>query len=227
MKILVCGCSYFTHDTNYPGTHFTELLAQKLNATCINLACPGASNFLIRLQVQAIKETKPDLVLLGFTSPDRLEYFINHDHAYHPWFHVHNIKYLNENKCIKSKYSTISSSSLFELVKSKEHSTAATEFVKHFYNHRLQKHKDSLIAQTVLTYLESQKIPYLYTEGGLEDDEMMLFVDFKKNKVESGNPWHFTSKGEERELRTYHTTSTSQIELTEIWMEKILKSSLY
>lgn len=221
MKILVCGCSYFTTDSNWPNTHFTEIIAEKLNANLINLAERGSSNFAIRLQVQSCYEIKPDLVILGFTFPDRIEHNFNNK-KYNSNMHVHNLKYNQVREFLKDQYASIQSDPMPALIKSDtELSPVVKNYVKYFYNYELQKHKDYLIAQTALYFLKTNNIPFVFSEAGLGSDNLGLFKDFKNNWVKSGNPWPLTSKGEKMWQRVYHTQSEEQIKLAEIWLKKI------
>jgi hypothetical protein len=57
MKVLICGDSYCTNDTDYPGLHWTEkMLAQSAQLEICNLAHGGCSNAMILLQLlQGIK----------------------------------------------------------------------------------------------------------------------------------------------------------------------------
>lgn len=223
MKILVCGCSYFTIDSNWPNTHFTEIIAEKLNANLINLAERGSSNFAIRLQVQSCLEIKPDLVILGFTCPDRLEHNFGNKN-YNSNMHVHNLKYLQDSKFVNDRYACIKSDPIPALIQSDtDLAPVVKNYVKYFYNYELQKHKDYLIAQTALYFLKTNDIPFVFSEAGLGSDNLRLFKDFKNNFVASGNPWPFTSKGEKMWERAYHTESEQQIKLAEIWFNKINK----
>lgn len=221
MKIQVCGCSYFTTDPNYPNTHFTEIIADKLSASLINLAERGSSNFAIRLQVQSCLEFKPDLIILGFTSPDRLDYMFE-DKDYNPNMHVHNLKYLENREFVKNQCATIKSDPIPALIRSdSDLAQGAKDYVKYFYNYELQKHKDYLVAQTALFFLKTQGIPFVFSEGGLGFDNLGLLKDFKENFVAAGSPWEYTSKDDTMWQRTYHTGSEQQVKLAEIWLNKI------
>lgn len=223
MKIQVCGCSYFSLDKNFPNTHFTEILANQLNATLINLSSPGSSNFAIRLQVQSSLEFKPDLVVLGFTSPDRLDYPVDVKNNYKPSYHVHNLYYNDSPPFIKSNLASIKSDPIPALSRSNNQDCvqAVKQYVNYFYDYNLQKHKDYIIAQSALYFLRTKNIPFIFSEGGLGNDDFGLFSDFEMHHVKSGNPWDYTSKGDDMWSRSYHTNSESQIKLSEIWLENI------
>lgn len=72
-KILVCGDSFLSCDLNYPGTHFSELLADYYDCELISLARQGISTNSIRLQCNECLKYNPDLVLIGGTDETRFE----------------------------------------------------------------------------------------------------------------------------------------------------------
>lgn len=79
-KVFICGASDCTQDSKYLGQSWHEKLAQQLSATyeIHNLAVPGASNFLIRLQIDRAVESGAQAIIIHFTSSVRTEITINH-----------------------------------------------------------------------------------------------------------------------------------------------------
>lgn len=72
-KLAVCGDSFSAVSTILPGTHYSELLADRLGWQLLNYARRGCSNGGIRLQIQeAIKQTA-DFVIIVPTGWDRME----------------------------------------------------------------------------------------------------------------------------------------------------------
>lgn len=74
-KLTICGCSFsaISNKEQYKNTHFSEILAKKINYDLRNFARAGASNGAIRIQIdQAIQENS-DLVIIFPTSYDRIE----------------------------------------------------------------------------------------------------------------------------------------------------------
>lgn len=61
--IVVCGDSFYFDDPSFPDIHWTSKIS---NVT--NLSVPGASNFVIRLQIDKAIELKPEFIAVSFTS---------------------------------------------------------------------------------------------------------------------------------------------------------------
>jgi hypothetical protein len=71
MNIVLCGDSYYDFDDRYPGLHWADQLSSH---TVYRLAKGGSTNFLIWHQIQHVTHFNPDLVLISFTSSDRIEF---------------------------------------------------------------------------------------------------------------------------------------------------------
>ncbi len=78
-KLMVCGCSFSatTLKEEYFGTHFSEILAKRLDWDLSNLAYAGCSNGGIRLQIQEVIKQKPDFAIIIPSFFDRTEIPIN------------------------------------------------------------------------------------------------------------------------------------------------------
>lgn len=74
--IISCGDSFMTpvHGPTYEGTHFTEIVAKSLGANLIAFARSGMSNGGICLQIEVAINAKPDLIIIGTTGSDRIEF---------------------------------------------------------------------------------------------------------------------------------------------------------
>ena len=71
--LAVCGDSWFASDIKYPGKSFGEILADQNGFNLLSLARGGCSNFAIALQIDKAIELKVDYVIVGTTTPDRIE----------------------------------------------------------------------------------------------------------------------------------------------------------
>lgn len=72
-SLAVCGDSWWSGDLEYPGQSFSEKLCAKNDWDLISLARFGCSNFAICLQVDKAIELGADFVIIGTTTPDRIE----------------------------------------------------------------------------------------------------------------------------------------------------------
>jgi hypothetical protein len=74
MKTLsVCGDSWFTSDMCHPGKSLGEIVSERLGWKFVSLARCGSSNFAISLQVDKAIEIESDFIIIGATTPDRIE----------------------------------------------------------------------------------------------------------------------------------------------------------
>lgn len=78
-KIYVCGASDCTHDKKFPNQSWHEKFAESLpdGFDLHNIAIPGASNFLIRLQIDRALDDGADAIIIHFTSSVRTEILLN------------------------------------------------------------------------------------------------------------------------------------------------------
>lgn len=76
MKILAVGDSFtYGEELSDRSLAWPAVLAQKLNATVVNLGLPAASNDkIVRNVVENTLTELPDLVVIGWSSPGRLEF---------------------------------------------------------------------------------------------------------------------------------------------------------
>ena len=74
-RLYTCGCSFMSVD--FGGCHaitsFLDLYAQEKNFKHVSLGRSGATNFLIRLQIEEAIQQDADFVVIGTTSSDRID----------------------------------------------------------------------------------------------------------------------------------------------------------
>ena len=75
MKTLYsCGCSFMSIDTMDHGiTSFLDLYASQRGLRHVSLARSGATNFLIRLQIEEAIRQNADYIIISATSSDRID----------------------------------------------------------------------------------------------------------------------------------------------------------
>ena len=104
-KIIVCGDSYMSPVIGkHAGTHFSELIAKHLGYELIAYSRGGMSNGGICIQIDtAINlNPKPDLILVGTTSFNRIEWPITLDPV--EKFTVHDLVYADHKTFLSSSY---------------------------------------------------------------------------------------------------------------------------
>ena len=80
-NIYTCGCSFMSVDTQLHNTDisFLDLYAQEKKFNHISLARVGATNYVIRLQIDRAIKDRADYVVVGATSSDRMDVIITDD----------------------------------------------------------------------------------------------------------------------------------------------------
>jgi|688.fasta_scaffold58272_4 hypothetical protein len=76
-KLIICGDSFMSPAIDYPNTHFSEIIADKLGYELISYSRAGMSNGGVAIQIDTAIQQKPDLILVGTTYSDRIEFPIN------------------------------------------------------------------------------------------------------------------------------------------------------
>ena len=71
--MAVCGDSWFSSDPNFTSASMGEIVARQNQWELTSLARNGCSNFAIALQIDKAIELAVDIVVIGTTTPDRME----------------------------------------------------------------------------------------------------------------------------------------------------------
>ena len=213
MKIICCGDSFFSMDKQWPNTHLSELLATKLGASLENYAKLGASNFTIALQLEYAIKQNPDLIIMGFTSVDRIEI---PQKPYEFPSGIHNIIYENTN-VLPSFYNPRRTTTISHSIPNLEMTDTLKQYLANQYDPELKRQHDFFIVSGVLRKLDKLNINYVFTQGGLTGPD---WSEWANNEVDynTGCPWHWSNG-----TTVYHTSFEKQSELSEVWFEKINK----
>ena len=84
-NIVACGCShaygfYYNTDTDYKfNINYNSIVADHMNAKVVNLAKPGATNYMIAKQIEYSIGLNPDLVIINVTNPLRLSLILDRE----------------------------------------------------------------------------------------------------------------------------------------------------
>ena len=219
MKIISCGCSFMTIDKNALGTHLSEIVAKHFSAELESYAKMGSSNFAIRLQIEEAITQSPDLILIGFTSADRIDIPVNNS-QYGITKGIRNIKYENNQilpKFYNANLITTLSNPIHLFEQNKELESSIKSFIINLYDIELKRHQDFFIASGILDKLIKYKIPFIFTKGGITGPDWEEWVDHEVNNV-NGNPWLDVGLYAELPGGIYHTTFAKQQELAQEWI---------
>lgn len=259
MKTLgVCGDSFMSAISFNPndldnghGKHFTELLGEKLGWNVVTYARGGCSNQTIRLQIDEIIKHRPDLVIIGLTSPDRFEYPI-YDLTTKHYFDkfkeefktnmyeanngLYNIDYVgfpdksSEHggfEVITPKMVSETLNNFFWNNQSKETLNKSEikileDWFGRFYDFNWKVQQDSWIISNGLRKLLDNGIEFYCINTNLYTHEFEFFGDRMIMLDDKLNPW--TYRGGDTSIKyRFHTTLEYQEQLSNNWFEHINK----
>ena len=140
-KLLVVGDSFMHPDVNFPGQHWSEILPEY---EILMYSISGSSNGIIAHQFYKGMECDPDVVVLGFTEPNRLEF--NHNST---WITGSNRLASSEQQLVADLY--------------KVHSS-----------HEMLMIKDCSVVRGILSTLQDKKVPYAWTLNLLFNNQSKL-----------------------------------------------------
>ena len=260
MPVLgVCGDSYMAATIDgwrddikdSAGKHFTELLAKKIGYDYFTLARGACSNTAIRLQIDEMINQKVDLVIIGATSPNRME-FPKLGKKYNIRDGVYNLDYNIEtypdrscenkkfnNKIVSETFTNILTSDVPFFKKiinpdtisarpniTNKQAKALEYYIDYLYDADYKKHMDSFILHSGYKALEDSNIPFVMILFDMEDS-INIFSTENNHKIvynnESLNPWRWDQNNT---TRRWHTTDKVQEEGAEMWYNYLLKHNL-
>jgi hypothetical protein len=260
-KIGICGDSFMAsisydekNDDNGYGKHFTEILAQKLNCELVTFARGACSNQAIRLQIDEVIKEKPDCVIIGLTSSDRIEIPIKNTKTTEYYKKITN-KFISESfNCDDGLYNidyrnypdNSSKHKNFNLIEPKLISETINNFFNEEYKHKDVSQEDILLIEKWFNRLydykwKKQQDIWIISDGLRKLKEINInfycintmfevnSFDFcKENMIQPGsilNPWLYLEKILKVPYR-FHTTLESQRILAENWFN-FLNEKIY
>ena len=196
-KLVICGDSFSAVSKISPGTHYSEILADRLGWQLLNYARRGCSNGGIRLQIQEAIKQRADFVIIVPTGWDRIEIPVRDNFyrtstniikkwgnllqdflldksksAYDPVVGIDNINY-NPNKTDHMIFETI-----FSLAENYTHeyrtdqltnekAEAVKQYINHIYDSGWKQQIDKWIISDGVYQLHSRSIPFSIERGML------------------------------------------------------------
>lgn len=210
MKFYCCGDSFFVEDNAW-GNNIAQHIAKKLDIKIINYAKLGASNFTIRLQVEKAISEGADLIIIGFTSVDRIEIPLC-DYRFKDG--IENVDY-STNTTLPNFFRITRTSIKSDVISNFEQTDFLKSYLANFYDPEYKRQIDFFIVSGLLDKLKKLNIPFVFTRGGLTGPD---FSEWAENEVDynSGCPWLCLEPGPK-----YHTSAETQEKLSYIWYDKI------
>jgi len=254
-KLGVCGDSFFasiSYDVNNLDNgydkHFTEILAKKLGWEVVTFARGACGNQTIRLQIEEMIELKPDLVIIGTTSPDRFEYPINDLStetygdkftqklaaiSYNASNRLSNIDYRNhpdkssEHEMFRTNNPVLFGDTLYNIFFNnqinsflkKDEINVLEKWFNRFYDLEWKRQTDTWIISDGLRKLLDNGIEFFCVNRFLIDNQLSFFNDRIINVNSELNPSNY-SLGTNIPYR-FHTSLEYQELLAELWYNYI------
>ena len=160
---------------DYPAnkvTSFLELYCQHKEFKHASLARAGATNFMIRMQIERAIEDRADYVVVSNTSVDRIDIVLDIDNQ-NPWFTLDHVLHKGYNSASELMFSNgnpnmISDTlnnimwSTHENIVPEQKKQAIKHWVADLHNHSLQRQKDYFLISDGLRKLKEHSIPFVY-----------------------------------------------------------------
>ena len=176
-KLIVCGDSYMSPVLEHPNTHFSEIVADTLGYELIPYGRAGMSNGGIAVQIQTAIQDRPDLILVGLTNSDRIEFLIN-DPKPTCNFTVDDISYHHDLQSLKKagrhdRNSQLISTNLNEILSNQFSNTfdkcdepikkqqTINDWFRYLYHPDWKLQTDRWMMYAILHQLHESQIPYV------------------------------------------------------------------
>lgn len=241
MKTLgICGDSFMSQvavenlKDNGFGKHFVDDLKIKLGCGVINFARGGCSNTAIRLQIDEIIKCDVDYVIIGLTSPDRMEipikgkrFIISNG--------LSNISHKNfpdlsgTYDLFKTSIPTTNSftlSNVFIGANNDKFDEDIVQLLKDYflkvYDQNYKKLLDSWVISDGLNELNKHGIKYSVINTSLDRDIIKSNAYDYISESSELNPWNYYNENEKLGY-LFHISHENSLKLSELWYNKIKK----
>jgi hypothetical protein len=176
--LYTLGGSYMSIDIPPMGTvtSFLDLYANSQNLNHVSLARIGATNFMIRLQIDEAIKQQADYVILSTVPSDRIDIVLDHE-LQHGFFELKNIVYRGY-RCksvqnIADQDNKILSDSIYNAMNirlelSKDQKRAVQSYIADLHNASLQRQRDYYMISDGLHRLQQHGIPFLLIPDCME-----------------------------------------------------------
>jgi hypothetical protein len=234
-KLGIAGDSFMALDSNYPNTHFTEILSNTFSCDLINLAKGGGTNFLIYHQVRELIKQNPSFIIIGFTTYGRTEIGLDQRHS--EFYDTVTVEDFNRTP-VDGKSPRFFFNSIDNLINTDQSELSIKEiklfenFKEYFlnvYNKPLEFSRSLAFQIATLALVEQSKIPYVFYSIAEDPYFTTPPIDSKYIPIYSPKcPWNYTN-GYAYAKPRYHTLVEAQKLLADYYLplvENYLKPEL-
>jgi hypothetical protein len=189
-ELIVCGDSFMSPRIDYPGAHFSEILAEKLGLNLMPLSRAGISNGGIALQLISAIKRVPKLILFNLTFHDRIEFRLS-DIIEEP-ISLDSISYnmgSTELSTQNKKLKPLASDNLLGLLSNNANSIykkSKLKAIKNYFNELYcsdwKRQTDCMMMYAVLHTLNKSGIPYIMVMDNLILRESPCPIDWLSEK---------------------------------------------
>lgn len=227
-KLIICGDSFMSPAIDYPNTHFSEIIADKLGYELVSYSRAGMSNGGVAIQIDTAIQRKPDLILVGTTYSDRIEFPIN-EPIQTEKFIVENISYHHTTTSLVSidprfnACAQLISTNLTEVISNKFANTfelceqphkkekAIKDWFRYLYHPDWKNQVDRWMMYAILHKLDESTIPYVVCRDPLNVVPMCSWLKY------DALVWHINKMMDDRKQiddggpnLPYHTSIETQ-----------------
>jgi hypothetical protein len=231
-RIIVCGDSYMSPAIDYPNTHFSEIVAERLGYELIAYSRAGMSNGGVAIQIDTAIQQKPDLILVGTTYPDRIEFPINEPiptekftvedilYSHSPTSLSFSYEYLNKNpKIISTNLAEIVTDSWFTTFdycdEPNKKAQSIKDWFRYLYHPDWKRQVDTWMMYGVFHQLHQSNIPYLVCRDPLNLIPKCSWINYP-SLVWDINRIMDSSAVDVGFNLPYHTSFETQLEIAEL-----------
>lgn len=177
--VYTCGCSFMSLDP-YCGNirSFLQMWAESKKFNHISLARSGATNFLIRLQIEHAIEKHADFVIVGVTSSDRIDIPLRTDipcpvrleHVdYQGYASVSELNVKSEDYVLSDSLSNLSGDLFMHSNHKRPIDKTTVEAVKYYvsnlHSFSLEQSRDRFVVGDGIRRLQQAGIPFVFLAG--------------------------------------------------------------
>lgn len=232
-KLIICGDSFMSPTNNLPGTHFSEIISDKLNYDLVPLSRSAMSNGGIVSQLEHAMTLNPSFILFNTTFADRIEFTLTNDNLVDGDGDLtcKEFNYGNRNdyscELFKGNNSIMGSESIESLVRNDEFFVEKKEsfrnFLDNIYNRQWKIQLDRHIIYSISHQLYLKGIPFILMLDIIGASNKMSWLPDKNKGFEWDTLDEIRLKNASPEFIDpgYHTTEDVQKIIAEDTIKKI------